>query len=138
MRDQNLLLESQLKQPGMPRRLCVARRVESFVKTTKRDYVAHMPKPDRETALRKLAIAFEHFNEQHSHSAVKYRSPREFRRLAAAAIQAGVGVRFGRASPLMMMMTMLVDRRPWSLRNALPSFVPKTSNGHQGRIEQWT
>ncbi|MNJ75642.1 hypothetical protein LOY37_13070 [Pseudomonas sp. B21-012] len=35
---------------------------ESFVKTIKRDYVAHMPKPDRETALRNLAIAFEHFN----------------------------------------------------------------------------
>lgn len=38
---------------------------ESFVKTMKRDYVAHMPKPDRETALRNLAIAFEHYNEQH-------------------------------------------------------------------------
>jgi hypothetical protein len=36
---------------------------ESFVKTIKRDYVAHMPKPDRETALRNLAIAFEHYNE---------------------------------------------------------------------------
>ncbi|WP_428480265.1 IS3 family transposase [Pseudomonas violetae] len=56
---------------------------ESFVKTIKRDYVAHMPKPDRETALRNLAIAFEHYNEQHPHSALKYRSPREFRRLAA-------------------------------------------------------
>ena len=41
---------------------------ESFVKTIKRDYVAHMPKPDRETALRNLAIAFEHYNEQHPHS----------------------------------------------------------------------
>ncbi len=59
---------------------------ESFVKTLKRDYVAHMPKPDRETALRNLAIAFEHYNEQHPHSALKYRSPREFRRLAAASI----------------------------------------------------
>ncbi|MCF5780348.1 IS3 family transposase, partial [Pseudomonas poae] len=54
---------------------------ESFVKTIKRDYVAHMPKPDRETALRNLAIAFEHYNEQHPHSALNYRSPREFRRL---------------------------------------------------------
>jgi len=60
--------------------------VESFVKTIKRDYVAHMPKPDRETALRNLTIAFEHYNEQHPHSALKYRSPREFRRLAAASI----------------------------------------------------
>ncbi|WP_222941890.1 IS3 family transposase [Pseudomonas veronii] len=59
---------------------------ESFVKTIKRDYVAHMPKPDRETALRNLTIAFEHYNEQHPHSALKYRSPREFRRLAAASI----------------------------------------------------
>ncbi|WP_372241915.1 IS3 family transposase [Pseudomonas sp. SJZ077] len=59
---------------------------ESFVKTLKRDYVAHMPKPDRETALRNLAIAFEHYNEQHPHSALKYRSPREFRRLAGTSI----------------------------------------------------
>jgi putative transposase len=59
---------------------------ESFVKTIKRDYVAHMPKPERETALRNLAIAFEHYNEQHPHSALNYRSPREFRRLAAASI----------------------------------------------------
>ena len=59
---------------------------ESFVKTIKRDYVAHMPKPDRETALRNLTIAFEHYNEQHPHSALRYRSPREFRRLAAASI----------------------------------------------------
>ncbi|MCD5993628.1 integrase core domain-containing protein, partial [Pseudomonas californiensis] len=44
---------------------------ESFVKTIKRDYVAHMPKPDRETALRNLTIAFEHYNEQHPHSALK-------------------------------------------------------------------
>nr|WP_230376279.1 IS3 family transposase [Pseudomonas fulva] len=59
---------------------------ESFVKTIKRDYVAHMPKPDRETALRNLSIAFEHYNEQHPHSALNYQSPREFRRLAAASI----------------------------------------------------
>ncbi|PPV39482.1 IS3 family transposase [Ectopseudomonas oleovorans] len=55
---------------------------ESFVKTMKRDYIGHMPKPDRATALRNLAIAFEHYNEQHPHSALNYRSPREFRRLA--------------------------------------------------------
>jgi putative transposase len=59
---------------------------ESFVKTIKRDYMAHMPKPDRETPLRNLMIAFEHYNEQHLHSALKYRSTREFRRLAAASI----------------------------------------------------
>lgn len=53
---------------------------ESFVKTIKRDYIAFMPKPDAATAVRNLAIAFEHYNEQHPHSALKYRSPREFRR----------------------------------------------------------
>lgn len=52
---------------------------ESFVKTIKRDYVAFMPKPDVPTALRNLAVAFEHYNEWHPHSALKYRSPREFR-----------------------------------------------------------
>jgi transposase InsO family protein len=46
----------------------------------KRDYIAFMPKPDAVTAVRNLAIAFEHYNEQHPHSALKYRSPREFRR----------------------------------------------------------
>lgn len=57
---------------------------ESFVKTMKRDYIHDMPKPDRATALCNLAIAFEHCNEEHPHSAMKYRSPREFRRLDEA------------------------------------------------------
>ncbi|WP_316902507.1 IS3 family transposase [Ralstonia edaphi] len=60
---------------------------ESFVKTMKRDYVAFMPKPDAATAVRKLAIAFEHYNEQHPHSALKYRSPREFRRRTESSTQ---------------------------------------------------
>lgn len=55
---------------------------ESFVKTMKRDYVAWMPKPDARTALQNLAIAFDHYNESHPHSALKYRSPREFRQQA--------------------------------------------------------
>jgi putative transposase len=59
---------------------------QNFVKTIKRDYVAHMPKPDRETALRNLTIAFEHYNEQHPLSALRYRSPRAFRRLAVVSI----------------------------------------------------
>lgn len=42
---------------------------ESFVKTIKREYVARMPKPDRETALRNLAIVFEHYSEKHPHKA---------------------------------------------------------------------
>ncbi|MNR16823.1 IS2 transposase TnpB [compost metagenome] len=55
---------------------------ESFVKTIKRDYVAFMPEPDANTAAHNLALAFEHYNESHPHSALKYRSPRKFRRLA--------------------------------------------------------
>lgn len=42
------------------------------MKTIKRDYVAFMPKPDVSPALQNLAIAFEHYNEQHPHSALKY------------------------------------------------------------------
>jgi putative transposase len=38
---------------------------ERFVKTMKRDYIAFIPKPDVETAGRNLAIALEHYNEQH-------------------------------------------------------------------------
>ncbi|WP_090812064.1 IS3 family transposase [Paraburkholderia tuberum] len=60
---------------------------ESFVKTMKRDYVAFMPKPDAATAARNLAVAFEHYNEQHPHSALKYRSPREFRRRTDSSTQ---------------------------------------------------
>ncbi len=55
---------------------------ESFVKTMKHNYVAFMDKPDAPTALSRLAIAFEHYNERHPHKALKYRSPREFRRAA--------------------------------------------------------
>lgn len=57
---------------------------ESFVKTNKRDYVDFMPKPDAPTAISNLAIAFEHYNEYHLHSALRYHSPREFRRKAMA------------------------------------------------------
>ena len=57
---------------------------ESFVKTMKRDYIAHMPRPDRLTALHNLEIAFRHYNEEHPHSALSYRSPWEFRRIAAS------------------------------------------------------
>jgi putative transposase len=56
---------------------------KSFVKTMKRDYVAFMAKPDAASAARNLAVAFEHYNEKHPHSALKYRSPREFRRTLA-------------------------------------------------------
>lgn len=50
-----------------------------FVKTMKEDYIAFMPKPDVRTALRNLAAAFTHYNENHPHSALGYHSPREYR-----------------------------------------------------------
>jgi putative transposase len=52
---------------------------ESLVKTMKRDYIAFVPKTDTATTARNLAVAFEHYKEQHLHSAQKYRSPHEFR-----------------------------------------------------------
>ncbi|WP_171764175.1 IS3-like element IS2 family transposase [Shigella dysenteriae] len=56
---------------------------ESFVKTIKRDYISIMPKPDELTAAKNLAEAFEHYNEWHPHSALGYRSPREYLRQRA-------------------------------------------------------
>lgn len=53
---------------------------ERFVKTMKEDYIAFMPKPDARTALYNLAMAIEHYNEKHPHSALGYLSPREYRR----------------------------------------------------------
>lgn len=60
---------------------------ESFVKTMKRDHVAFMPKTDAATAAHNLAVAFEHYNERHPHSALKYRSPREFWRRTDSSTQ---------------------------------------------------
>ena len=59
--------------------------VESFVNTSKRDYVARMDLSDAQTVLAQLPAAFEHFNEVHPHSSQKMRSPREIRRQQAAA-----------------------------------------------------
>ncbi|ELX8408310.1 TPA: IS3 family transposase [Klebsiella oxytoca] len=59
-------------------------RAESFVKTIKRDYISIMPKPDGLTAAKNLAEAFEHYNEWHPHSALGYRSPREYLRQRAS------------------------------------------------------
>ncbi|HAI8596862.1 TPA: IS3 family transposase [Escherichia coli] len=56
---------------------------ESFVKTIKRDYISVVPKPDGLTAAKNLAEAFEHYNEWHPHSALGYRSPREYLRQRA-------------------------------------------------------
>ncbi len=51
---------------------------EAFVKTFKRDYVRCNPRPDAATVLRQLPIWFEDYNNNHPHSALKMRSPREF------------------------------------------------------------
>ncbi|WP_418267960.1 IS3-like element IS2 family transposase [Escherichia coli] len=61
---------------------------ESFVKTIKRDYISIMPKPDGLTAAKNLAEAFEHYNEWHPHSALGYRSPREYLRQRACNVSA--------------------------------------------------
>lgn len=53
---------------------------ERFVKTMKEDYIAFMPKPNVRMAVHNLAVAIEHYNENHPHSALGYRSPREYRR----------------------------------------------------------
>ena len=53
---------------------------ESFVKTIKRDYVAFADLSDARTVMEQLPKWFEHYNEVHPHSALKYLSPRMFRR----------------------------------------------------------
>jgi putative transposase len=53
---------------------------EAFVKTFKRDYARVSPRPDADTVLRQLGRWFEHYNEHHPHKALRYRSPRQFRR----------------------------------------------------------
>lgn len=53
---------------------------ESFVKTFKRDYVAFGDLQDARTVMEKLHRWFDHYNEIHPHSALKYLSPRMFRR----------------------------------------------------------
>jgi putative transposase len=57
---------------------------ESFVNTFRRDYVARMDLSDAPTVMAQLPAAFEHFNEAHPHSALKMKSPREFRQHRAA------------------------------------------------------
>ena len=53
---------------------------ESLVRTLKRDYFGCMDIPDAKTALRILPEVIAKYNETHPHSALKYLSPREFRR----------------------------------------------------------
>jgi putative transposase len=57
---------------------------ESFVNTFRRDYVSRMDLSDATTVMAQLPAAFEHFNEVHPHSALKMKSPREFRQHQAA------------------------------------------------------
>ena len=56
----------------------------SFVNTFKRDYVSRIDLTDARTVMAQMAAAFEHFNEVHPHSALKMKSPREFRQHRAA------------------------------------------------------
>uniref|UniRef100_A4X028 Integrase, catalytic region n=1 Tax=Cereibacter sphaeroides (strain ATCC 17025 / ATH 2.4.3) TaxID=349102 RepID=A4X028_CERS5 len=51
---------------------------EAFVKTLKRDYVQVTPLPHAQTALGLIGAWIEDYNENHPHSGLKMRSPREF------------------------------------------------------------
>lgn len=51
---------------------------EAFVKTIKRDYVHVSALPNAEEGLKQIAAWFEDYNENHPHSALRMRSPREF------------------------------------------------------------
>ena len=53
---------------------------EAFVKTFKRDYLRVRPVPDARTALDQIAGWFDDYNENHPHSGLRMRSPRECRR----------------------------------------------------------
>jgi transposase InsO family protein len=55
---------------------------EAFVKTFKRDYVRIHAIPDAVALMEHLPNWLEDYNENHPHSALKMRSPREFRRLS--------------------------------------------------------
>jgi len=51
---------------------------EAFVRTIKRDYARVNPLPDARSVIENLPIWFDHYNTIHPHSALRYRSPREF------------------------------------------------------------
>ena len=57
---------------------------EAFVNTLKRDYVSVSLLPDAEAALRLIPGWFEDYNENHPHSGLRMRSPREFIRAQSA------------------------------------------------------
>ena len=51
---------------------------EAFVHTLKRDYVQVTPLPDAASALALIGTWFEDYNDNHPHSGLRMRSPREF------------------------------------------------------------
>ena len=51
---------------------------EAFVRTIKRDYARVNTLPDANTVIESLPLWFDHYNAVHPHSALRYRSPREF------------------------------------------------------------
>ena len=52
--------------------------VERMNRTIKRDYVRVAPIPDAKTVLSHIPGWLTHYNEEHPHKALGYRSPREF------------------------------------------------------------
>ena len=51
---------------------------EAFVRTIKRDYARLAELTDARTVINALPAWFEHYNTEHPHKALKYKSPREF------------------------------------------------------------
>jgi putative transposase len=51
---------------------------EAFVRTIKRDYARVNQLPDAQTVIESLPVWIDHYNTVHPHSALRYRSPREF------------------------------------------------------------
>lgn len=51
---------------------------EAFVKTLEQDYVGVNPLPDAETVLSLIGDWIEDYNDNHPHSILKWKSPREF------------------------------------------------------------
>lgn len=56
----------------------MADKVSPFVKTLKRDYVQVTPLPDAQTVLGSTGGWIEDYDNNHPHSGLKMRSPREF------------------------------------------------------------
>jgi len=54
---------------------------EAFVKIIKGDYASAKPRPNEKAVLRQFGGRFEHYNEHRPHKALRYLSPRQFRRI---------------------------------------------------------